>query len=231
MSPADGASTRPSLTITRRSPALVFVLALLAAFVALLAAAVLAYPGGSWADATAPGFDPLRNVWCDLMRSEAVDGSPNGLARRLAQAAFTALALALGPFFGLAARLVPEGRTRGAVRLAGGASALFVLLTAALPYDGYRPAHSAATLAAGSLGFVATLLVALRRTRERDLLPLVLDAAVVLAFVTNIAVYAPLVLDGGGDGAALPIVQKAGTLLLVAWMVVVARAGARQGVA
>lgn len=58
----------------------------------LLAAGL--YPGGNNVDKTEPGFDWLRNYWCDLLDSHAHNGTPNP-AQPVAISAMLVLATAM----------------------------------------------------------------------------------------------------------------------------------------
>lgn len=201
------------------------VLAGLVLFVLLLALAVLSYPGGSWADARATGFAPLRNYWCDLFRGVAVNGLPSGRSQVLVRAAFLVLAATLPPFWWLASRRLAGPRARVMVIGCGLASALGVAVFALITDDDYGRLHAVVTCATGGLGLVAAAVVLradlplfrpLTATRAWGL-------ALVLTGAANIAVYVPLVLRGG-DSATMPVVQKLATLAVLGWMWTITRA-------
>lgn len=194
-------------------------LVLLALFVALLVGAVLAYPGGSWADPASEGYRPFVNYWCDLMRTQSASGAENGTASALAQAAFVTLAVALVACWRVAALLVSPRVARWGVACGMVASA-GVVLVALSPYDTRREWHAATTLMAGSTGFAAAVLMiagslhAGPLARWRHLW----GVALLAAAAANIAVYTDCVLDGGRDSAALPVIQMFATVFLVLWM-------------
>jgi hypothetical protein len=198
-----------------------FALALLAAFLVLLVLSARAYAGGSWADPAADGFRPFVNYWCDLMRAEGMNGAPNGTAAALAKGAFCALALSLAAYWRVAASLLPSPRAARWGVVCGTLASAGVVLVAALPHDSQRWGHSVSTLAAGGFGFLAVLVLvagglhAAPRLRWRH----VWGAALLAAAVSNLGIYADLVLRGDRDSALLPAVQECATLFLVLWMV------------
>jgi len=65
--------------------------AALAVFVVAMAVAIGLYPGGSWTRPSARGFSLVRNFWCDLLRSQAIDGADNAAAKLWASVGFGAL--------------------------------------------------------------------------------------------------------------------------------------------
>lgn len=68
-------------------------------FVALMAAAMASYPGGTWEERSAQGHSQLRNFLCDLTRPVALNGQPNALGARCADFGLMAYVVALAPFF------------------------------------------------------------------------------------------------------------------------------------
>lgn len=177
------------------------------------------YPGGSWAEADAAGFAPWRNYWCDLMRQLAWNGEANVVGARWGVAAFALLGLAsLGLFLGAAALLAPGPARR--VRVGGALAALAVLAVAFVPYETYRNAHAVSSLLAGLGVAVATIETVLRSWRL-DVVGLVArlaGATFLVAALANLAVYLPLVVAGGGESDAMPVIQKLATLALVLWL-------------
>src|SRR5690606_26359945 len=91
-------------------------------FIAAMAVAAAAYPGGSWTLPSASGFSLARNFWCDLLRSQAINGADNAVAKLWATVGFGALGLALWPYWWLASSLL-SGRARRLVAGLGVASA------------------------------------------------------------------------------------------------------------
>jgi hypothetical protein len=85
-----------------------------------LLVAIARYPGGSYADPHAHGFDFVHNFVCDLLASTAQDGAANPGAP-CALAGMLAAFAALPPFWLLQPRLFAERRRLGgAVRALGG---------------------------------------------------------------------------------------------------------------
>jgi len=194
---------------------------LLGAFVAGMALAVLAYPGGSWADARADGFAFWTNYWCDLMSPEAWNGELNGRSASLSKAAFLALAMSMACFWPLASVLCPTDRIARCTRRFGLRSSLAVVVMVAAPYPAYRVLHAASTLIAGACALVATVLVVVAafRTRTPALARRVFGCLFLAAALANVVVYSGLVIQGGGTSVSLPVIQKLGTLVLLPWVV------------
>lgn len=67
-------------------------------FAALYLLAAYFYPGGSQADANAPGFSWINNYWCNLLNEKAINGQPNS-ARPVALFAMIVLSVALSTFW------------------------------------------------------------------------------------------------------------------------------------
>ena len=197
-----------------------FSLACLYLCLVLLALSALAYPGGSWAEPDAEGFRPFVNYWCDLMRTEAVNGRPNGTSAALARAAFGALALSLSSYWWAAASLFRSPRAARWAMASGAVCSICTAFLALMPYDTAPRAHVVTTLCAGGSGTLATALTLLasldrtRPTRARH----VWGAALIVAATVNIVVYADIVLWNPRESAVLPGVQKLATLFLALWM-------------
>jgi len=68
-------------------------------FVLLTGAAMLAYPGGTYADPASPGFDLFNNFLSDLARTRTRQGLPQGVSRALFTTALLLVAVALVGFF------------------------------------------------------------------------------------------------------------------------------------
>src|SRR5688500_9408037 len=117
----------------------------LMAFVGTMLAAADVYPGGSWTDRDAQGFSWLRNFWCDLLRSRAINGADNSLGRELASIGFAVLGAALWPYWWVAASVLTAKRKRW-VTLLGMVSAACLGAMALLPSDRYPVLHGAVAL-------------------------------------------------------------------------------------
>src|SRR5690348_15618303 len=84
--------------------------AALSLFALAIACAASLYPGGSWTEPRSAGFSPLRNFWCDLVRTQAINGADNSASRRVSCVAFVALALGLWWFWPIAGSLLAPAR-------------------------------------------------------------------------------------------------------------------------
>ncbi len=193
---------------------------LMAVFVLAMGRAIAAYPGGSWADAGAEGFTFWVNYWCDLLRSVGMDGRPNAAAAFLARLAFFALAASLVGFWVAVGPLFASTRSARVVLVVGSLASLTTVSMALAPYDSYRVLHSVLSLLAGGLGFAAAapVIVTTARSFPRAWACRAAGVAFVLTGGANGVVYAMLVVQGGGDSVALPVIQKLATLGLLAWM-------------
>src|SRR5688572_15711615 len=109
-------------------------------FVAAMLAAAASYPGGSWTVPQAQGFSWLRNFWCDLLRSRAINGADNSLGKLLASIGFAALGVALWPYWWVAASVLAGKRKRW-VALLGMLSAASLGAMAFMPSDQYPILH------------------------------------------------------------------------------------------
>ncbi len=192
----------------------------LLASLAAMFLAVLAYPGGSWADRDARGFRPLVNYWCDLMRNAAVNGEANVTSAILARGAFTFLAASLSAFWWVAAARIHSARLARWAIVSGSLASASLAFTALLAYDAHPWAHTVATLSAGCTGLLATSLLLAGHVQSGVRSPWcrVFAAGLVASAAANIAVYVEVVAGGDRDSAVLPVVQTVATLFLVLWM-------------
>lgn len=186
---------------------------------AALAAASWMYPGGSWTELDAHGFSLLRNFWCDLLRSHAINGRDNFWSKQLASLGFAALGLGLWPYWAVAASLLQAGR-RSRVRLMGFVSAGCLLLTALLPSDRHPVLHGVVALGGAALGMLGAIACvsarlpgearySLRRTSGWAALSLALLNALLYVHVAYVA---------GTETLLHPSVQKLATAALFVWI-------------
>ena len=195
----------------------------LAIFVVTLPLSVVAYPGGSWANPDATGFQFFVNYWCDLLRIMALNGAPNPTSAVLARIAFGALAVSLSAHWWVAASLLTSPSLAQWGAASGTVSAVGVAFLALFPYHTQPLLHSVTTLSAGGFGLAAAVLIILGNLQ----LPRghvsswrhAWGASLVAAAVVNILVYVDIVVRGDRDSAILPIAQELGTVFLVLWMV------------
>lgn len=190
----------------------------LSVFVAAMVVAIASYPGGSWTAPQASGFSLARNFWCDLMRSQAINGVDNSAAKAWASVSFAALGVALWPFWWVAGSLA-SGRRRWLVTGLGTASAACLAAMTVLPSDHFRLAHGIVALSGGALGMGASVLnIAARSPRERFGLRQITGALALLLAACNAALYVYVAYLTGPETVAQPIVQKLATSMLLAWM-------------
>ncbi|HEY8942846.1 MAG TPA: hypothetical protein VIM73_01235 [Polyangiaceae bacterium] len=188
--------------------------------------AMIAYPGGSHFDTFTPGYDFLRNFWCDLLREPAIDGRPNPTAPRYAQVAMWALGVGLVPFFlALADLSGGSARTRKIIRGLGLAGIAGMLGVALLPSSDYPTLHGLLVTTAGPLGIGAALagFIAAVRARTLDRLSLHLGLATLSLASLNVLQYAREFYFDVPPSPLLPTVQKFVTLTLLAWMLALGR--------
>jgi hypothetical protein len=198
-------------------------------FVAAMFAAAELYPGGSWTDPGAQGFSWLRNFWCDLLRSRAINGADNGLGKQLASIGFAALGAALWPYWWVAASVLTAKRKRS-VTLLGMVSAACLGAMAFLPSDRYPVLHGVVALGGGLLGIAcAWVCVATRLPREpRSSLRRASGVAALGLAVLNATLYVYVAYGGGDETVAQPFVQKLATAALLVWMLSTVREAQRR---
>lgn len=196
--------------------------------VAMIAAAAL-YPGGSWTDPDAQGFSWLRNFWCDLLRSRAINGADNGLGKQLASVSFAALGAALWPYWWVAASVLAGTRKKWVAPL-GMVSAACLGAMAFLPSDQYPVLHGVVALGGGLLGIACACVCVATRLPEEPASSLrrVSGSAALVLSLLNAALYVYVAYGGGDETAAQPLVQKLATAALLLWMLSTVREAQRR---
>lgn len=197
---------------------------LVAAFAVTMAMAASLYPGGTWCDPQAPGYDLWRSFFCDVLHVRGLNGLPNPGAS-FARAALVLIAVAFVPFwFALPFALELGARRAGAVRAFGAASAAASLIVALTPSDRFPELHQAAVLSAATAGIAAALL-ALRSVKAASgsarALPSLAWAALITAAL-DAGLYAAQLSNPAPCALALPALQKLAAGLIVAWMLTTA---------
>jgi hypothetical protein len=195
------------------------------AFGGLEAAAMRAYPGGTWWDPTSRGHRFWENFLCDLEWRVALNGEPNPGAP-FARAAMLLLLLGLLPFWVAVPRLIRGTfeRSRFAVTALGLVSTAATVAVVLMPSDRFGALHGALVLVAGVPGLTAAAL-AVRGLALGEPHPRVtawLGGAVLAAAFVDFVLYASHFAthtNGTPLGAAL---QKVALVLLLAWMLAVA---------
>jgi hypothetical protein len=205
--------------------------AALAVFVVSMAAAAAAYPGGSWTLREASGFSFARNFWCDLLRSQAINGEDNGLGKRLASIAFAALGLGLWPYWWVAGAVF-EGRRRRVVIGLGVASAAALAAMTVLPSDRYPLGHGVVALAGALLGMLAAGVSVAGRSPDEARFGFrrVVGLCALASSALNALLYVYVAYLRAPETLLQPVVQKLATVLLILWMLAtVQRARERRG--
>ena len=211
----------------RRDPLfLAAVLATLASAL-LLVAAMAVYPGGRWADPTSSGFDVVHNYFCDLIRPTGHDGRPNVPGMQFARVGMLAQALGLLALWWLVPRFAPQRRWLGRLlRVSGTIGSLLLPFVAFTPSDGTSRVHALAIGASGAPCLLALLLASACLLAERRRWPRLARLTLLLVAVAlvNAVLYVCSLVATWPDAWSLPLAQKVAWLLLVAWIVAVARA-------
>jgi hypothetical protein len=188
-------------------------------FVLGMMVAISGYPGGSWTAPTAPGFSLVRNFWCDLLRSQAINGADNAGSKLIASLAFGALGVGLWPYWWVAGAVLQDPWRRRVARL-GTASAASLFSMSFLPSDRFPVIHGVVALTGAALGIWATgASVASRSAFEpRFAVRRVSGAVLIVSAVVNALLYVYVAYLGGAETVAQPIAQKIATAALVLWM-------------
>jgi hypothetical protein len=192
-----------------------------------MSAAMILYPGGTWFDRGVPGHSFLSNFLCDLLAETALNGEPNPIGSRLALFGMTSLVIGMLPLWLMLPALMPDrpglGRALGRVGTLG-VSALLVVPLATSERCGLY--HGLVVELAGIPNFTALLLavVGLARTRQRSRLVTYLGVALAAAALVDFAWYSWYTCRGELGSMFVPGLQKVAAMLLLAWMVAVAKA-------
>ncbi len=227
MSPGGGPRDAATWVAPDPSPWLVRTCAAgLAAFVALLAAAVARYPGGTWFDPRAPGHSFWKNFLCDLFQRRALNGADNRASAAFATAGAVAMLLALAAFFALVARLEGDASRAGRVtRRAGLLASLAGLGVPLTPSDEGRALHLTAVLVACAPALAAVIAAARVCARVGGSRAARVFSRATLAFgATDLAAYATayaLPFRVRWLNELLPVFQRLALLSLVGWMLAV----------
>lgn len=189
----------------------------LLSYLALGVFSAFSYPGGTYWDPSTTGFG-WTNFWCDLLRPLAHNGLPNEAGAWAARLALLALALGLGPFFTLARTRLELGPGQAMLLQTGAWGGRIALILVAAG-TGRLPSavHDWAILLGAPFGLVALALVIVWSGRLQRTLPLVGGAGLALA-LWNLAEYAREALLHAPDWHGLPVVQKAATLVVSAFV-------------
>ena len=199
-------------------------------FAALELVAMRLYPGGTFWDRTTRGARFWQNFVCDLASPVALNGEPNDLGARFAQASMLLMVAGFAPFWWIVPRLFARLRRLGlAVRSLGLASLAGIIAVTRMPSSRYGALHGVAVVVACVPGLCAAGLavagLALAEVRPR--IAAALGGATLAVAAVDFALYLRTMLRGGPGPIVLPVAQKVALLLLLGWMVVVARKAQR----
>jgi hypothetical protein len=207
-------------------PRLQLIEATVGAFMALVALAMVFYPGGTWWDKTTRGHRFWENFLCDLLHRVSLSGAPNLTSSRFAQLAMFVLVVGIVCAFSLAPEIVPSRKRLGrSLAYAGSFGALFLVAAPLFPSDRYPALHSMATVF-GTLpaivafsGLVGAILIEPRA-------PLVVRGTSVTLLVLLVLCAGLYTWDVYLDGPSLkvlPGLERIATLLLLTWLMLVSR--------
>jgi hypothetical protein len=208
-----------------RTAAYVGVLLVIVGAVAGLSGMLL-YPGGTWFDPKASGYDFWLNFLCDSMHRVALNGKPNQLGGLLSQASLVILMLGLLPLWLTVPCLFRERALLGRViRACGCVATLAMLMVPLTPSDRFGTLHGVAVSIAGPLGLgsVLAILLGLWSVRHSQRPLLALTFVVILLSLLDLVLYARSTWFGAPLTPLLPIVQKLAFLCSLLWMLVAAR--------
>lgn len=206
--------------------------AAIAVFVALVAFAMRAYPGGTSWDASAPGHHFWLNYLCDLARPTALNGVPNPTGSAFARAAMVALAIGLLPWWSLLARLTPSHpRTGRVMRALGLLATVGIGFVVALPGDRFGRLHALACVASGVPGLAAAVLAVVALFRDAGVPRPVrwLGAVTLMVSATCFALYLPDVLSLTSGFRLVAVLERVSIGLLLFWMLAGSSLSSRPG--
>jgi hypothetical protein len=193
---------------------------------AFMLVAIALYPGGSYANPDARGFDVVNNFACDLVAETTKNGAPNPGAR-FATAGMLAVFAALFAFWLVVPRLFAELPRLGlAVRALGVSSSLLLPLVPLAPHAWCGGAMHAIAIYVGCVPAILAALLAtyaLLAQRASRWPHGALAAAVVAVATADGAMYgAHLASSDPIPHWSLPAIQKVGAILLYAWLIATA---------
>ena len=199
----------------------ILVLVTLCAFVILIAAAAIVYPGGNHFDRTYPRHHFWHNFLCDLLRQQSIGGGSNILGARLATLAMLALVVFMALYWTLSPALMPSHLALGrACVVAGLFSSAGLMAVALTPSDRLPTLHTLAIVLATAPGLVAGLAVVFGRLAEPGTgnALIVLGALMLVAVAATSALFVVHTWFNGGFGRALPAMQRVAAILTVLWV-------------
>jgi hypothetical protein len=194
-------------------------------FTLLEVVAMSLYPGGTFWEPAAHGVRFWENFVCDLESQVALNGEPNILGARFAQAAMLSMVIGFAPFWWIVPRLFADRRLLGhAVRALGLTSLGGIVAVTFMPSSRFGALHGVAVLVAGGPALAAAVLAVagLARGEPRPRIGAALGAGTLTFALADFVLYIRTMLYGGPGPLVLPVAQKFALILLLAWMGVVA---------
>jgi hypothetical protein len=191
--------------------------ALLSAFLGTIWFATRLYPGGTWFDASSPGFSFWGNFWCDLLHPVSFNGLPNERGMWCAKLAFGLFAAALFRFWPLAARLSECAQVRRSTEAFGIAGALILLLVTLFSSRSDPLLHAVFVVLSSLLGVLAASVLSLALFRTSNWLMRGVSLLMIGSALLNLAQYVRQ--SWGAEPARwLAGTQKLTTVLLIGFM-------------
>jgi len=201
------------------------VMASVALFAALMGIGIVAYPGGTMMDPRARGFDIARNFMCELVNPVAVNGEPNPVGSVAATVGMVVLILGVGVFWFLVPALFPERHGLGLlVRVLGGVGFASLLVIPVTTWLQLATLHYLAIFGALVPSVLAALIASWGLAVGKGTRRLaVLGGVVLVTAVVDGILYGIHVVQGGTPPVLLPALQRVATVLLLLWLLAVAR--------
>jgi hypothetical protein len=176
-------------------------------FIGLYIYSTTLYPGGSQADENSIGFDWSKNLWCNLMRKEALNGQ-NNPASPVALLGMVILCSSMTIFFFLFANYFEKNRNwNKTIKIAGACA----MLSAVFIFTTYHDVMTTILSICGVVGIIGII----RALHKNNLTFYKVSGIVCMALVglNNLFYYSENLVN------YLPIVQKVGFILILAWTV------------
>lgn len=195
-------------------------------FIALIALAMLLYPGGTWWSPERIGHAFWENFLCDLLHQKSLGGQVNVRSARLTLAAMVLLVVGIVAAFSLSPEVIPSRKQLGR-KLAwfGGVGAVLLVGAPLVPSDLHPLLHSSAVVFGGlpTLVSFAVLVGAIllepataRPLRAVSLGLLVLTAIAMALYIWTAFLHGPSL-------RILPAIERIANILLLLWLTLVAR--------
>ena len=176
-------------------------------FVGLYVYATTLYPGGSQADINSSGFDWGNNYWCNLMSEQAINGLENP-ASPVALAGMVILCSSMTIFFFLFANYFVKSKIwKMTIKIAGTSA----MLSAVFIFTQFHDIMTTILSICGVVGIIGII----RALHKNNLTFFKLSGIICMALVgvNNLFYYHEDLIT------YLPVVQKVGFILILAWTV------------